>query len=135
LWRLGEETQARLLAAAIGLMMALAMLEAARRMQPQQDLLIAAMWLAWIVVIAPVSHFDYHMLALLPMSVLAYLALVKTDSLLTTLARVTLIVYLLASVCTLALPPLQYICYVGRHWGCGRCYCLLQLCATRTRRL
>ena len=59
--------------------------------------------------IAPVSHFDYHMLALLPMSVLAYLALVKTDSLLTTLARVTLIVYLLASVCTLALPPLQYI--------------------------
>ena len=59
--------------------------------------------------IAPVSHFDYHMLALLPMSVLAYLALVKTDSLLTTLARVTLIVYLLASVCTLALPLLQYI--------------------------
>jgi len=109
LWRLGAETQARFLTAAIGLMMALAMLVAARRMQPQQDLLIAALWLAWIVVIAPVSHFDYHMLALLPMSVLAYLALVKTDSVLTTLARVTLIVYLLASVCTLALPPLQYI--------------------------
>jgi hypothetical protein len=109
LWRLGAETQARFLTAAIGLMMALAMLVVARRMQPQQDLLIAAMWLAWIVVIAPVSHFDYHMLALLPMSVLAYLALVKTDSVLTTLARVTLIVYLLASVCTLALPPLQYM--------------------------
>jgi Glycosyltransferase family 87 len=109
LWRLGAETQARFLTAAIGLTMALAMLVAARRMQPQQDLLIAAMWLAWIVVIAPVSHFDYHMLALLPMSVLAYLALVKTDSVLTTLTRVTLIVYLLASVCALALPPLQYM--------------------------
>jgi alpha-1,2-mannosyltransferase len=108
-WRLGAETQAHFLAAAIGLMMALAMLVAARRTQPQHDLLIAAAWLVWIVVIAPVSHFDYHMLALLPMSMLAYLALVKTDSLLTTLARVTLIVYLLASVGTLALPPLQYI--------------------------
>jgi alpha-1,2-mannosyltransferase len=107
--RLGAETQARFLTAVVGLMMALAMLVAARRTQPQQDLLIAAAWLAWIVVIAPVSHFDYHMLALLPMSVLAYLALVKTDSVLTTLARVTLIVYLSASVCTLALPPLQYI--------------------------
>ena len=109
LWRLGAENQARFLTAAIGLMMALAMLVVDRRTQPQQDLLIAAAWLAWILVIAPVSHFDYHMLALLPMSVLAYLALVKTDSLVTTLARVTLIVYLLASVCTLALPPLQYI--------------------------
>jgi alpha-1,2-mannosyltransferase len=109
LWRLGAENQTRFLTAAIGLMMALAMLVVDRRTQPQRDLLIAAAWLAWILVIAPVSHFDYHMLALLPMSVLAYLALVKTDLLVTTLARVTLIVYLLASVCTLALPPLQYI--------------------------
>jgi hypothetical protein len=49
------------------------------------------------------------LLVLWPTTVLAFLALVKTDSLLTTSARVTLVVYLLASVCTLALPYLQYI--------------------------
>jgi len=65
--------------------------------------------LAWIVVIAPVSHFHYHMLALLPMTVLAYLALVKTDSLLTTTARSALSVYLLASASTLAFTPLQNV--------------------------
>ena len=108
LWRLGAE-HARSLTAAIGLTMALMMLVAARRTQPQQDLLIAAAWLVWILVIAPVSHFHYHMLVLWPTTVLAFLALVKTDSLLTTSARVTLVVYLLASVCTLALPYLQYI--------------------------
>src|SRR5499433_1756622 len=43
------------------------------------------------------------------MMVLAFLALVNTDSLLRTLARVTLVVYLLASICTLALPGLQYV--------------------------
>jgi hypothetical protein len=109
LWRLGAATQTRSLTAAVGLMMALAMLVGARRTQPQQDLPIAAAWLAWVVVITPVSHFHYHMLALLPMTVLAYFALVETDSLLTILVRVTLIVYLLASVSTLALPSLQYI--------------------------
>ena len=81
----------------------------ARRTQSQHDLLIAAAWLVWLLVIAPVSHFHYHMLVLLPMTVLAFLALVNIDSLLTTLARVTLVVYLLVSVCTLALPRLQYI--------------------------
>jgi len=85
------------------------MLAVARRTQPQQDLLIAGAWLVWILVITPVSHFHYHVLVLLPMTELAFLALVNTDLLLTTLARVTLIVYLLASVSTLALPPLQYI--------------------------
>jgi hypothetical protein len=108
LWRLGVD-QARFLTAAIGLMMALAMLVVARRTQWQHDLLIAAAWLVWLLVIAPVSHFHYHMLVLLPMTVLAFLALVNIDSLLTTLARVTLVVYLLVSVCTLALPRLQYI--------------------------
>jgi hypothetical protein len=108
LWRLGAD-QARFLTAAIGLMMALAMLVVARRTQSQHDLLIAAAWLVWLLVIAPVSHFHYHMLVLLPMTVLAFLALVNIDSLLTTLARVTLVVYLLVSVCTLALPRLQYI--------------------------
>ena len=109
LWRLGAETQARFLTAAVGLMMALAMLAVARRTQPQQDLLIAAAWLVWILVITPVSHFHYHVLVLLPMTELAFLALVNTDLLLTTFVRVTLIVYLLASVSTLALPRLQYI--------------------------
>src|SRR4029077_15466109 len=109
LWRLGAEKQARFLAVVVGSVMALAMLVVARRTRSPQDLLIAAAWLAWIVVIAPVSHFHYHMLALLPMTVLAYLALIKTDSLLTTTARSALSVYLLASVCTLALPSLQYI--------------------------
>jgi alpha-1,2-mannosyltransferase len=109
LWRLGAETQARFLTAAVGLMMALAILVVARRTQPQQDLLIAAAWLVWILVITPVSHFHYHVLVLLPMTELAFLALVNTDLLLTTLVRVTLIVYLLASVSTLALPRLQYI--------------------------
>ena len=108
LWRLGAEKQARFLTVVVGSVMALAMLVLVRPARSQQDLLIAAAWLAWIVVIAPVSHFHYHMLVLLPMTVLAFLALVKTDSLLTTLARVTLILYLLASVCTLALPSLQY---------------------------
>ena len=108
LWRLGAD-QARFLTAAIGLMMALAMLVVARRTQSQHDLLIAAAWLVWLLVIAPVSHFHYYMLVLLPMTVLAFLALVNIDSLLTTLARVTLVVYLLVSVCTLALPRLQYI--------------------------
>jgi hypothetical protein len=108
LWRLGAD-QARFLTAAIGLMMALAMLVVARRTQSQHDLLIGAAWLVWLLVIAPVSHFHYHMLVLLPMTVLAFLALVNIDSLLTTLARVTLVVYLLVSVCTLALPRLQYI--------------------------
>jgi alpha-1,2-mannosyltransferase len=109
LWRLGAKRQARFLAAGVGLMMLLVMLLLARRTQSQGDLLTAAAWLAWILVIAPVSHFHYHMLVLWPMTVLAFLALVKTDSLLTTSARVTLVVYLLASVCTLALPYLQYI--------------------------
>jgi alpha-1,2-mannosyltransferase len=109
LWRLGAEKQARFLTVVVGSVMALAMLVFVRPTRSQQDLLIAAAWLAWIVVIAPVSHFHYHMLVLLPMTVLAFLALVKTDSLLTTLARVTLIFYLLASVCALALPSLQYV--------------------------
>src|SRR5215475_43262 len=109
LWRLGAEHQQRFLTAAIGLMMALAMLVVARRTQPQHDLLIAAAWLVWLLVIAPVSHFHYHMLVLLPMTVLAFLALVNIDSLLTTLARATLVVYLLASICTLTLPRLQYV--------------------------
>jgi hypothetical protein len=109
LWRLGAEKQARFLAVVVGSVMALAMLVVVRRTRSQQDLLIAAAWLAWIVVIAPVSHFHYHMLALLPMTVLAYLALVKTDSLLTTTARTALIVYLLASISTLAFISLQYV--------------------------
>jgi glycosyl transferase family 87 len=109
LWRLGAKTHVQFLTAAIGLMMALAMLVVARRTQPQLDLLIAAAWLTWILVNAPVSHFHYHMLALLPMTVLAFLALVKTDSRLTTLARITLVVYLLSSICTLANRTLQYI--------------------------
>jgi hypothetical protein len=109
LWRLGAKSQARFLTAVIGLMMALAMLVIGRRTHPERDLLMAAAWLAWIIVIAPVSHFHYYMLTLLPMTVLAFLALVKTDSLLTTLARLTLIVYLSASVGTLALAHLQYI--------------------------
>ena len=109
LWRLGAEHHAGSLTAAVGLTMALAMLVLARRTQSQQDLLIVAAWLAWIVVVAPVSHFHYHMLVLWPMTELAFLALVNTDSLLTTLVRITLVVYLLASVCTLALPALQYI--------------------------
>src|SRR4029077_7530789 len=95
LWRLGAEKQARFLTVVVGSVMALAMLVFVRPTRSQQDLLIAAAWLAWIVVIAPVSHFHYHMLVLLPMTVLAFLTLVKTDSLLTTLARVTLIFYLL----------------------------------------
>ena len=78
-------------------------------MQLQQDLIIASAWFVWLLVIAPVSHFHYHMLALWPTTVLAHFALVNTDSLLTTLARVTLIVYLLASVSTGALSLLQYI--------------------------
>jgi len=41
--------------------------------------------------------------------VLAFLALVKTDPHLTTLARVTLVVYYLSNVCTLSLTSLQYI--------------------------
>jgi hypothetical protein len=81
----------------------------ARRTPPQQDLFIAAAWLAWILVIAPLSHFHYHSLALLPMTLLAFLALVKTDPLLTTVARLTLIAYLLASIGTVAFDPLQYI--------------------------
>ncbi len=109
LWRLGAKHHAISLTAAVGLTMALLMLVLSRRTQSQQDLLMAAAWLAWILVIAPVSHFHYHMLVLWPMTVLAFLALVKTDSLLTTSARVTLVVYLLASVCTLALPYFQYI--------------------------
>ena len=109
LWRLGVKNQLRFLTAAIGLIMALAMLVAARRTQPQQDLLIAAAWLTWILVNAPVSHFHYHMLALWPMTVLAFLALVKTDPHLTTLARVTLVVYYLSNVCTLSVTTLQYI--------------------------
>ena len=79
MWRLGAD-QARFLTAAIGLMMALAMLVVARRTQSQHDLLIAAAWLVWLLVIAPVSHFHYHMLVLLPMTVLAFLALVNIDS-------------------------------------------------------
>jgi len=109
LWRLGAEKQARFLAVVVGSVMALAMLVVVRRTRSPQDLLIAAAWLAWIVVIAPVSHFHYHMLALLPMTVLAYLALVKTDSLLTTTARSALSVYLLASASTLAFTPLQNV--------------------------
>jgi hypothetical protein len=109
LWRLGAEKQARFLAVVVGSVMALAMLVVVRRTRSPQDLLIAAAWLAWIVVIAPVSHFHYNMLALLPMTVLAYLALVKTDSLLTTTARTALIVYLLASISTLAFISLQYV--------------------------
>jgi alpha-1,2-mannosyltransferase len=109
LWRLGAEKQARFLAVVVGSVMALAMLVVVRRTRSRQDLLIAAAWLAWIVVIAPVSHFHYHMLALLPMTVLAYLALVKTDSLLTTTARSALSVYLLASASTLAFTPLQNV--------------------------
>src|SRR5262249_8665874 len=93
----------------VGLMMVLAMLVSSRRMQSQPDLINATAWLVWLLVIAPVSHFHYHMLVLWPMTVLAFLALVNTDSLLRTLARVTLVVYLLASICTLALPRLQYV--------------------------
>ena len=109
LWRLGAETQARSLTAGVGLMMVLAMLVSSRRMQAQPNLINASAWLVWLLVIAPVSHFHYHMLVLWPMTVLAFLALVNTDSLLRTLARVTLVVYLLASICTLALPRLQYV--------------------------
>src|SRR5262249_23100925 len=109
LWRLGAETQARSLTAAVGLMMVFAMFVSSRRMQSQPNLINASAWLVWLLVIAPVSHFHYHMLVLWPMTVLAFLALVNTDSLLRTLARVTLVVYLLASICTLALPHLQYV--------------------------
>src|SRR5262249_34526062 len=93
----------------VGLMMVLAMLVSSRRMQSQPNLINASAWLVWLLVVAPVSHFHYHMLVLWPMTVLAFLALVNTDSLLRTLARVTLVVYLLASICTLALPHLQYV--------------------------
>jgi Glycosyltransferase family 87 len=107
--RLGATQHAHLVTAAIGLMMALAIFLVARRTPPQRDLFIAAAWLAWVLVIAPLSHFHYHSLALLPMTLLAFLALVKTDPLLTTVARVTLIAYLLASFGTLTFDPLQYI--------------------------
>ena len=109
LWRLGAKNQARFLTAGSGLIMALAMLRVARRSQPRHGLVVAAAWLAWIVVIAPVSHFHYHMLVLLPMTLLAHLALAKADPLLTILARITLMVYPLASFWTLAFPRLQYI--------------------------
>jgi len=109
LWRLGAREQARFTAAIVGLAMALAMFVAARRLVPEQDLVIAAAWLAWIVVIAPVSHFHYHVLVLLPMTVLAYLALVKTDSRLTATARAALAVYVMANTSTLAFNSMQYI--------------------------
>ncbi|HEY7320163.1 MAG TPA: hypothetical protein VIE89_21550 [Candidatus Binatia bacterium] len=130
LWRLGAETQARSLTTAIGLMMAVGMLVAGRKTQPQRDLFIVAAWLAWIVVIAPLSHFDYHMLMLFPMTVLAYLALANTGSVLTSLARVTLVVYLLASVCALALIRLQYIGLLS--WTTLGLWAVLILVAVRT---
>ena len=107
LWRLGAKEQARFTTAAIGLAAALAMFMAARRARPEQDLVIAAAWLAWIIVIVPVSHFHYHVLALLPMTVLAYLALVKTDPFLTTTARGALIIYVMATTSTLAFTSMQ----------------------------
>jgi Glycosyltransferase family 87 len=109
LWRLGAKSQARPLAAAVGLTMAAALFVIARLRRDQQNLVIAAAWLAWIILVVPVSHFHYQALALLPMSILAHLALIKPATLLVILARTALIVYLAASVCTLASTHLQYI--------------------------
>jgi len=86
---------AREIAAGAGLLMAAAMAIAARQVNPHRHLLVLSAFLLWILLVAPLSEFHDHLLALLPMTVLALLALADTssDRQVTRVARIILAVY------------------------------------------
>lgn len=110
-WRLTGGWRAREIAAGAGLMMAGAMVIAARRVNPHRDLLVVSAFLLWILLIAPLSEFHYHLLALLPMTVLAALAVADSspDRQVTRVARIILAVYPVVALSTVVIVEVAHV--------------------------
>lgn len=107
IWRWAGDRTARAVALGVAGLMVLVMALVARQPRPEHDLLIASAVVVWMLLILPLSQFHYHMLMLLPMTVLTWLALGGAAATVTRPARGVLIVYPLTAVGTLVSPALR----------------------------
>jgi alpha-1,2-mannosyltransferase len=108
-WRLTGTPHAREIAVSASVAMLLIIGFIGWRSQPQSESLIVSSVLVWMILAAPLSEFHYLLVLLLPMVAMVFVAAHEPDGATRRLVRVTLAMFAVAELLTVAFVPLQQV--------------------------
>lgn len=108
-WRLTGARHARPIAVTAAIAMLAIIGLVAWPSQPHTESLVISAVLVWMILAAPLSEFHYFLVLLLPMMAMVFVAADEPDGATRWLVRITLAIFAVAGLLTLAFVPLQQI--------------------------